>query len=755
MRRVGVVPITLALAFALGCRAQPEPEVSDVRALLGSSQVWTDTQLVDFGTPEASPYLREGWSGDENAFVWSVGNRAALRLFIGTPGPRTLVARLAPLSWPGAPAQSLVLSIDGHEFAREVLEPGIAEHRWVLPVELVPPGMRRIDIVYGRADRPADVLAGSSDGRRLAVAWYELRVEGAGETPGPAIIDHAGNPMLRIARGTSISFYAQAEPPASVELEVIAPQEGDASLPVRVQIEGDHAGLLWKEELAPGTPQRVPLYLASTDTLRIVVDTSGASGAESGESVDLHLALRGRRVVAAGSFPAFATPLVSPAVASGPPASGIRSTPNVLIFLVDCLRADHLGAYGYPRATSPEIDRFAADATVFLDAQAASSWTRTTVTSIFTGLMPEEHGVKGPKDALAPGFETLAEQLQAAGYQTGAIFTNGNIGSDFGLGQGFATYLHLKEDERRPTHHVGADVVIAKAKRWLDGRDPARPFFLYLHATDPHGPYVPPEPFASRFAPEVRDPVVGSLALLADLNEARIPDPGRFRKPLIDLYDGEIAFTDAQFGHLIEDLRERGDLDDTLIVVVADHGEEFYDHGWWEHGKTLFVEQLHVPLVIRFPHGAGAGRRIDTPVHQLDLLPTVLGAAGQRPAASLAGLDLSTLLAEDKSAPERVLGAELDRDGRRIHALLAERWKFVRYRSGAGPEGRAPRLMLFDRSEDAREQHNLYFDRPVLAGFFRLALDAQLAALPPTPTPPTAHLDAETEANLRALGYVQ
>lgn len=749
--------IALSLLLGVGSESCSDSERSlerlDLEAFARSTRTTVETSLVDFSEESASSNLLDGWSSDEGAFTWALGHQSSLSIFIGTPGPRTLVAGVSPLQWQGAPPQALAISIDGRPIGVNVLEPGFQELRWEIPTELLSPGMRRIDIRYARADRPDQVLPPSTDSRRLALAWHELRLEGAPPARSPETVERDGRTTLLIPRGTIVDFYAEAESPALLDL-ALAGADGADLVPVHVRVVGDRSGLLWEETIDVASARRIPLPLEGGDVVRVRLDATVAIDSDGfGKAAELQLALVARRVAPAAPVASAAVPSAGPVPVE--PAASAR--PDIVVYVIDCLRADHVGAFGYHRPTSPRIDAFAAGATVFLDAQAASSWTRPAVASIFTGLMPGEHGTQAPDDALAPEVDTLAEQLRAAGYQTAGIITNGNLASQFGIGQGFDTYLHLKEDPARSTYHVGADELGARAREWLDERDPARPFFLYLHATDPHGPYAPPQPFASRFAAGVEDPRLRTLDFLLDLGKAKLSNPEQYRQSLIDLYDAEVAFTDEQFGHLLDDLTQRRLLDDAIVVLVADHGEEFYDHGWWEHGKTLFREQLHVPLVIRFPGGLGAGVRVESPVHQVDILPTLLAAGGLRPSAPVVGIDLAALAtAADSAAFDRPLRAELARDGRRIQALFSDRWKLITDLSGAtGPEGRRARPMLFDRREDPREQDNLYLRRPVLAGFFRLQLEAALAAVTPAAKPTGAKIDEEMEANLRALGYIR
>ena len=258
--------------------------------------------------------------------------------------------------------------------------------------------------------------------------------------------------------------------------------------------------------------------------------------------------------------------------------------PNILIYLIDTLRRDRLGVYGFERPVSPQIDAFAANATVYEDAVGQSTWTKPAVASMFTGVWPPVHGATGWKHKLPESLETLPEALQAVGYRTGAVVTNPNIVSDYGFARGFDDFRRIL---KRPSPQVN-EVVF----EWLESGGEDRPFFLYVHTMDPHAPYRPPEPWLSRFAPRT--------------SEMPTWTP-RWRWPLealpflLDLYDAEIAFNDDSFGALLRRLEDLGAYDDTLIVVVSDHGEEFKEYGKWRHGANLFPATLHVPLIVKFP----------------------------------------------------------------------------------------------------------------------------------------------------------
>jgi arylsulfatase A-like enzyme len=290
-----------------------------------------------------------------------------------------------------------------------------------------------------------------------------------------------------------------------------------------------------------------------------------------------------------------------------------RSAPLVVVYLVDTLRADHLGLYGYGRDTDPALRRFARDAVVFDTAIAPSSWTKPSVASLFTSLLPGEHRCVQFYTPLDPGFVTLAERLRDERYVTGAVVANHLVHAREGrFDQGFAYFTSPPEPQR-------AAQAVDEALRFLD-RTRGLPTFLYLHTLDPHSPYSPPPPFDRRFG----------AAPSADRPAA---EPYHYRKRedlerIVAQYDGEISYGDQEFGRFVDELKARGLYDQATIVFLSDHGEEFLDHGGWVHGHALYDELVRVPLVVKYPANLHAGRRVGRQVQLVDVLPTILKAQG-------------------------------------------------------------------------------------------------------------------------------
>ncbi|MEM7306699.1 MAG: sulfatase [Planctomycetota bacterium] len=360
--------------------------------------------------------------------------------------------------------------------------------------------------------------------------------------------------------------------------------------------------------------------------------------------------------------------------------------PNVLLISLDTLRADHLGAYGYGRDTSPRIDALAASGTLFEDAVSTTSWTLPSHLSMLTGLAISAHGVcddrlwqvagtEGAPDEVPLRGTFLPELLQASGYRTAGFYTWKYLEPRFGFGPGFETYERVGHsvfshpewskrfealraagkideiqrwrdenpalfDEQRPT----AGEAVDRALAWLDGTaggDAEEPFFLFVHLFDIHDGYVPPPPFDARFTdPDYRGPITGRKVTTPD-SPVRPDMASADLAQLIALYDGEIAWVDSQVGRLLDRLDALGLREDTLVVLTSDHGEEFFEHGAKTHRAQLHRESVHVPLIVSWPGRVAADQRIAGPAGIVDILPTVCGLAGVAAPPTLSGRDLS------------------------------------------------------------------------------------------------------------------
>ena len=311
--------------------------------------------------------------------------------------------------------------------------------------------------------------------------------------------------------------------------------------------------------------------------------------------------------------------------------------PNVILVCLDTLRADHLGCYGYERRpTTPFLDSLAAESLQFVDTSATACWTKPSVPSILTGTLPMQHGVyRGSardeagsfSDVLPQEAVPLAEVFGDSGYQTAAFVKNSQLRAGMGFEQGFEIYRDQAGDARE---------IRWRATDWLDARDPQKPFFLYLHMLDAHWPYPVPDAYALLFTEmEIAQRIRSGdwRALRAAVNNGKKEMSAEDLEALIALYDGAIRYMDDQLALLWQKLEREGTADNTILCVLADHGEEFLEHGRLGHGHGLYENLLAVPWILHRP--GRKPRRIETPVSLLDVFPTLLASAGISPSGDM------------------------------------------------------------------------------------------------------------------------
>ena len=389
-----------------------------------------------------------------------------------------------------------------------------------------------------------------------------------------------------------------------------------------------------------------------------------------------------------------------------------RGRPHVVVFLVDTLRADRLGAYGGPDGLTPRLDDFAAGGLTFERCVAQSNWTKPTTASLLTGQYPHVHGATHGRSVLPERMETLAELLASEGYATAAFGNNLNIFAEgTGFEQGFEVFQRI--DPVRDAPFPRAELIVDAALDWLEGADPDRPFFLYLHLVDPHFPYEPPE---LELGPEV-------LALRAMGVAENLP-PGE-REILFERYDGEVAYVDAQFGRLMDGLERHGLTEDTLVTFVSDHGEEFFEHGGLGHHAKLIGELTHVPLLLQVPglEPEFRGARVDEVVEQVDLYATVVDALGLT--ADRAGVGTSLLARALRPGPSQRQHALVEtEDGIVGFAIVSPEWKYVRHWA---PE---PSERLYHLATDPGEKVDRSAQEPQVVEAMRALLAKELAAAP-------------------------
>jgi arylsulfatase A-like enzyme len=472
---------------------------------------------------------------------------------------------------------------------------------------------------------------------------------------------------------------------------------------------------------------------------------------------------------ASAQSPPGGEPAAAPA-ASLPPGSAPQTQPsraNIVILLIDSLRADRLGAYGYDhRPTSPRIDALAREAVVFEQAYTPAPWTLPALASLMTATFPCEHRAFDERRRLSDSVPTLAERLKRLDYTTLGLFANVYAGPRYGIGRGYDDLKPSLENDGR------------KVGRLLK-QHPATPFFLYIHNTEPQLPqrFAPAHTDGFQDVPQTtRVEIQKHCRAYRQLAQADFKAKRRrgttdntaeqdqhlaalsaLSADYSELYDAAVRLADSRVGSVIDVLKQRGVWDNTLFIVLSDHGEEFGEHGGWLHDQSVYEEVVRVPLIIHFPHGQHAGQRVQSVVSLVDVLPTVFDYLGAPDAALGArGRSVLPLVRGGTSAATDDFVVPSVRVN---HKNYYRPWKesrgdvnvVVRRGSWKAIWNREPNtLELYDLSTDPREQHDLGAENPELAvamqAFARVWYEACRGGAMETPQD-TAAPDAQPRRN--------
>jgi arylsulfatase A-like enzyme len=459
------------------------------------------------------------------------------------------------------------------------------------------------------------------------------------------------------------------------------------------------------------------------------------------------------------------------------PAAPVRAAVPVIVYLVDTLRADRLGAWGYGQPTSPNIDALAREGVVFEHAYGPAPWTLPSLASILTSTYACEHGITRYRRRLAPAVSTLAERLGEAGYESASYYGNGHAGDVAALNRGFDVAAERNSTDNDRSADVAA---------FLDARGPGRPWLLYLHTMETHEWFsVPPRYFppGTHVGIDERETLRAvwfkyNALRSADWAAGRpvgTTDNTKLQRDILDfldgkrttanaLYDAAVRHADDNVGRVVARLKANGAWDEAVFVLLADHGEELGEHGGWFHDQAVYEELVHVPLLVHLPGGEFGGRRVAGAVSLVDVVPTILDAIGRQDlCAGCRGTSLLRLAAGD-GAP-RPPGADYvpslrtneimyfrpfrERRGDLNVVLRRDGWKGI-WNADVG------RLELYDLAADPGEQDDASGREPALAAGLQAAATGWLAACRDAAVPPaeTGELDDRTRARLRAMGYL-
>ncbi len=464
------------------------------------------------------------------------------------------------------------------------------------------------------------------------------------------------------------------------------------------------------------------------------------------------------------------------AIASGGACGGggqrrpTPGAPNVVLVSIDSLRHDHLSCYGYARATSPNIDRLAAEGVRFDQAISTTSWTLPAHAALFTGLYDSAHGLVDNDLRLSEEHVTLAEVLGANGWRTAGFFGGPYLHPTFGLAQGFESYQScmtalpdtlgeeaVRGDSRAKHAKSHGDVTgprtLEEVRKWLDGNlagGGGKPFFLFLHLWDVHHDFLPPKEYVELFDPGYQGPLTGKDFLFDPLISPRMEL--REFEHLLALYDAEIRFTDYILGQILAELERRGAAENTLVVVTADHGEEFFEHKGKGHQRTLYDEVVRIPLIFHWEGRFGAkdkqARTVAQQVRIIDVMPTILTLCGIQRRPAMLGRDLTPLLLGGELPDEPAL-CELLVDERLAWALRTPTLKAIRVPASTPGAG-------FYLDADPKELAPIGADSPQVAqALERLDRELERALKSRRGGAEATEVDPELLERLKQLGYLR
>jgi len=680
--------------------------------------VWrTERSLIPVDSEEV-PEFGDGWTrsrstGSGKHFRWASEKTSTLNLLCVEPRDLELQMTVRSFSWPGSPQQSVTVELNGSLLGSwKIVQ--TTRLRIPLPNEQLQPGENTILLEWAYVQRVSDVLPRKGQQKRAA-AVADLVVSGFPEethTRAQALSDVG----LLMPDGSQLKTAAWA--PAGAWLEVESGPQSGAGLQVWSRREGEELTLRWTNA-GRGDSERV--RLGDRDGPVEVVFRAPSSGAVMSRT------LKRARIVWRSTPPRQATPSAKPI-----------ARPDILLYVVDTLRADRLSCYGGPAGISPALDELASDGVLFENAMAQSSWTKPSMVSVLSGMLTTEHGVRRREPRIPNKVTLVAEVLRSAGYRTGAFTANAYLVEAAGFDRGFDTFKYA---------HESSDSTTRRAVDWLGEVGDERPVFLWIHTIDPHAPYEPEQPYRERWAPGVPEDV-GSVDHIRSLAGQPLKTRHEFKDEYLALYDAEVAQNDSSLGLILDWMRERKRYRDAMVVFLSDHGEEFWEHGVNGHGWDLFEEVLHVPMVIKPAGRESAGLRRREVVEHVDLAPTLLTAAGLKTPETLRGRNLLAARAP-REDDQRVIFSEMTYKGRKGISVRWQEFKLIVPLSRdflASPQ-------LFDLERDPYERQPIA-DHPVTSAWLSLEGRRLLARLDSAPRAEgPVELTNETRKALEELGY--
>lgn len=730
------------------------------------ADAYAPIRSLDLSDTTASRYLSSGWNGPDVfrgvGGRWTNGHTATIDLPVFSRVEQTLqLAVTAPPKNERLAPQSVRVLWNGKLIQDIVLPPAASRvYKVKIPAEAVHLGVNRLSLLPLYWISGADKVTWSQVSENVGVLCSTIEVLSPGGT------FQGGLPNVREGRlvqpvDTIVSYYLAIPPEGTLNAQLSRVRSAGAG-----EIQGNVDIAVVDNSGEETELFRVPLGKLSRSSLSVDVDL----GSREGKLVALTLAVTGdpSGTRSAGEEVVWEKLEIE---GRGRPLDRQSGYPvddyNVFLIAFDTLRPDYTEPYGARGVSTPSLNGLASEGITFLNSYATASWTRPSVASYLSSLYPKSHGVVEMDDALGPDVPWLPEILQGLGYSTLLVLNNGIIGPKHGFARGFdvvhelyrmpeyrSTYLEPQTPEYR------AEYVWKKFVEPFLATANGKPWMVYLHEQDPHSPYTPSAPFDRLGDFDIRVNISAQHFTIGLVNERGMAIDDISLQALKQLYGGEVAYMDAFLGGILDRLRSVRGTRKTLVVFLSDHGEEFYEHGFLGHTRSVYEETLRTPLIVSLPGVLPEDRRIEAPVQLTDVPVTVLNLVGGTPPATAQGRDLLEAVSESEASSRPIFGHISDaiyKDHPGQRSVRLGRWKLVVTKMRLGER---ERVELFDLEKDPGEKLNLWAGNMIVGKVLRKLIDQHLAAIgglwseKKTKVDET-QLDEETLENLKTLGYVE
>ncbi len=790
---------------AAGCRSEPttrqQPLVIKLAARVGAevADVRQTPGDLDFSDPRSSDYLPSGWNPPRAI----TGPAGELRTIIRTEGPASIVEipiaerlalkvtlTLSPLTVTDSPVQYVTFLWNDALVDRRQIE----HDNDAIELDIAPEqqrlGLNTLTLLPHFWIDKMDAGLSETD-LRPGFRVDGIRVDRAADAPQPKTPLVADGDDLVQEAGTAVSFYEFVPEAATLSGAVsirsnAGAMAADAGVSLRLQQDGAPAKVLlewpaaelqapaaraFQFDLAPYAGRPIALTLIAPRAT-----TSGGTGAKGPQVVWQGPQLRGSETtVVLGERP-------KPA-----------KRPNIVMILFDALRADFTGPYGATSIRTPNMNELAQRGVTFVNATSNAPSTRPSVATLLTSLLPPVHEVNISDTALADSAPYLPAILGKAGYRTIGVSDNPHVSVKYGFSRGFDHFTELFDSVYHEKKRRGAPEELAR-DTWDSLVSPSlpdngeQPFFLYIHEIDPHFPYDPPagyshvDDFGYRGALAAEPLLNGKGADIDFMNFVQVVNLEKLlnNRPAVvgpadirylrSRYGAEVSYMDSYLGWITRRLAEAKLTENTLVVFLSDHGEQFFEHGHWTHGPTVYQEDLSVPLILSFPGVLPTGQRPAVHAELLDVAPTLLELAGIAAPAQMRGRSLVPYATNAASFIDRKAALAYSdfrfvktTDGATLVARLSEAtvrfgdWKLIRKgRQSMDQDRPVATYSLYDLATDPAESVNLWASKPVLGNAMRQLFESEAASNAKLKLEaPVPQMDEGTSNRLKSLGYAQ